>query len=160
VVTSSDSSINCGSTCQASYKNLARLSFTPAPDAGSVFAGWTGACTGTGRCVVPPTPHSTITLGAVFDKGSCTYALSPARKNISSKGGDITIGITGKQYSYCRTPEIVNSTGWATQTAMSFSNNKGSVTFSISPNSGSSARTGTVTIGGATLTINQLRNGR
>jgi acid phosphatase type 7 len=160
VITSSDSSINCGSTCQASYKKTGKLTFTPAPDAGSVFAGWTGACSGSGRCVVPLTLHSDITMGAVFDKASCAYSLSPGTRNISSRGSDITIGITGKDYSYCRPPEIVNNTGWVTQTAMSFSNNRGSVTFSIPQNSGSSARTGTVTIGGATLTINQNRNGR
>ena len=160
VITSSDSSINCGSACRTSYKKPTRLTFTPAPDEGSVFAGWTGACSGTGRCVIPITPHSDITVGAGFDKGSCTYTLSPAARSISSKGGDITIGITGKDYSYCRSPEIVNNTGWATQTAMSFSNNRGSVTFNIPQNSDSSARTGTVTIGGATLTITQKRSGK
>ena len=87
VITSSDSSINCGSTCQTSYKEPTRLTFTPAPDAGSVFVGWTGACRGTGKCAIHITSHSDITVGAGFDKGSCTYKLSPATRSISLPGG-------------------------------------------------------------------------
>jgi hypothetical protein len=36
----------------ASYPQGSGVSLSPQPDSGSVFAGWTGACTGTGACSV------------------------------------------------------------------------------------------------------------
>jgi len=154
-VTSSDSSINCGSTCRASYRKASKLSLAPAPSTGSVFAGWTGACSGSGKCSLTVNPRTEVTVGAIFEKGSCTYSLSPNKKSVSYKGGDITIGITAKNYTYCRTPEIVNNTGFVTQTAITFSDNKGSVRFHIPEYDNGSGRTGTLTIGGTTLTVTQ-----
>jgi hypothetical protein len=51
-VTSSPAGINCGATCSSNYNSGTAATLTPAPAAGSVFAGWSGACTGTGSCVV------------------------------------------------------------------------------------------------------------
>lgn len=52
VVTSNPPGIDCGSACVASYPQDSGVSLSPQPDPGSVFAGWTGACTGTGTCSV------------------------------------------------------------------------------------------------------------
>jgi hypothetical protein len=154
-VTSSDSSINCGSTCRATYRRTPKLTFTVTPDAGSVFNGWTGACSGNGKCVVNVRPRAETTVGAIFVKDSCTYTISPRRRTVPSQGSDLTIGITAKGYAYCRAPEIVNNTDWVTQDAAVFSNNRGSVRLSIPLNQSPTARTGTLTIGGATLTLTQ-----
>ena len=51
-VTSSPAGIDCGSTCSASYTSGTSVALTAAPDSGSVFAGWSGACSGTGTCTV------------------------------------------------------------------------------------------------------------
>jgi hypothetical protein len=51
-VTSSPSGINCGSTCSAFYSEGTTVTLTPTADAGSSFAGWSGACSGTGACTV------------------------------------------------------------------------------------------------------------
>jgi hypothetical protein len=52
VVTSVPSGINCGSTCTAEFGfgTVVNLSANAAP--GSAFAGWTGACSGVGACVI------------------------------------------------------------------------------------------------------------
>jgi beta-glucanase (GH16 family) len=49
-VTSSPAGISCGSTCSASYASGTAVTLTAAAASGSTFAGWSGACTGTGTC--------------------------------------------------------------------------------------------------------------
>ena len=53
IVTSADGTINCGSTCtHPGYAENTLVTLTAAPSAGSTFTGWSGACGGTGSCVV------------------------------------------------------------------------------------------------------------
>lgn len=51
-VTSADGGIACGATCSAAYVNTSVITLTAAPNAGAVFSGWLGACTGLGTCLV------------------------------------------------------------------------------------------------------------
>ena len=52
VVTSSPAGISCGVACLANFANNTMVNLTAAPQSGSTFVGWSGACTGTGSCVV------------------------------------------------------------------------------------------------------------
>ncbi|MBL8260204.1 MAG: hypothetical protein JNM60_10385, partial [Candidatus Competibacteraceae bacterium] len=60
-VTSSPAGINCGSDCGESYAGATSVTLNAAPAAGSSFAGWSGACTGTGACVVSMTAAKSVT---------------------------------------------------------------------------------------------------
>src|SRR5262249_51797083 len=51
-VTSSPGSINCGSECSGSFNSGVQVTLTATAASGSTFAGWSGACAGTGSCVV------------------------------------------------------------------------------------------------------------
>ena len=51
-VTSSPAGINCGSTCTATYTDGTIVTLTATPDTSSSFAGWSGACSGTGSCTI------------------------------------------------------------------------------------------------------------
>jgi hypothetical protein len=51
-VASAPAGIDCGSTCSANFTQGGSVTLTATAAAGSAFAGWTGACTGTGTCVV------------------------------------------------------------------------------------------------------------
>ena len=51
-VASSPAGINCGSTCTASYAAGTQVTLYAQPASGSSFAGWSGACFGTGSCTV------------------------------------------------------------------------------------------------------------
>jgi outer membrane protein assembly factor BamB len=51
-VRSLDHELDCGTRCTATVNDALHLTATPAP--GSIFAGWAGACVGTGPCVVTP----------------------------------------------------------------------------------------------------------
>ncbi len=52
IVSSMPAGIQCGGTCTASFTSRTSVSLTPMPVAGSLFAGWGGACSGTGACAV------------------------------------------------------------------------------------------------------------
>jgi hypothetical protein len=46
-VSSADRIISCGSKCSASYNENTPVTLTASPSSGSVFTGWSGACSGT-----------------------------------------------------------------------------------------------------------------
>ncbi|HUP96559.1 MAG TPA: choice-of-anchor D domain-containing protein [Usitatibacter sp.] len=65
VVSSAPAGIDCGATCSADFANgaLVTLAATAAPD--SVFAGWSGACSGMAACTV--TMDAAKTVAATFN---------------------------------------------------------------------------------------------
>ena len=60
-VTSVPTGINCGTDCTEPYANNTVVNLTPTPVAGSTFAGWSGACTGTGACAVTMNAAKAVT---------------------------------------------------------------------------------------------------
>lgn len=60
-VTSSPAGINCGATCLVGFANGTSVTLTATPATGSVFGGWSGACSGTGSCVVSMSTNKTVT---------------------------------------------------------------------------------------------------
>ena len=47
--------VSCSSgTCSGTFPQGSSVTLSAAPNSGSTFAGWGGACTGTGSCVVAP----------------------------------------------------------------------------------------------------------
>ena len=156
MITSSPAGIDCGSTCSVSLKKNTRVTLTPTPEVGSVFTGWTGGCKGKGTCSV--TMSEDITIGAIFDFGSCAYTISSKGKTLTHKGGTATIAIAATGYPYCPAPEIVNTTGWITYTATAFTRNRGSMKLFIPAWDSSVDRAnepGTVAIGGNAFTLTQ-----
>ncbi len=77
-VSSSPTGINCGASCTANYANGTSVTLTAAPATGSIFAGWSGACSGaSSTCTVSMTAARAVT--ATFN--AVSYALTV------SKGG-------------------------------------------------------------------------
>jgi hypothetical protein len=60
-VTSSPAGINCGATCSAAFASGSTVNLTATAAAGSTFAGWSGACTGTGNCSVTMSEARSVT---------------------------------------------------------------------------------------------------
>ena len=87
-VTSNPTGINCGSTCSASYASGTSVTLTAAAAAGSTFAGWSGACTGTGTCTVSMTQARTVTASFTTN-----YALTVSKSGTG--GGTVTSSPAG-----------------------------------------------------------------
>ena len=60
-VTSSPADITCGADCSEVYSSGTNVTLTATPQVGSSFAGWSGACTGTGSCMIPMTSAKSVT---------------------------------------------------------------------------------------------------
>ncbi len=85
-VTSSPAGIDCRATCTGQFPHGSTVNLTAAPDPGSVFAGWSGDCTGTSSCSL--TQNATVTA---------TFNIAPPPPAASESGGGCTIapGETG-----------------------------------------------------------------
>ena len=85
-VTSSPAGVTCGSTCSHDFDYGTVVHLTPAPATGSSFAGWSGACSGTGSCDVSMTQASAVTA---------TFSLIPETLTVSKAGsGSGTVAST------------------------------------------------------------------
>ena len=67
-VTSDPPGIDCGVTCSGSATASTVVTLVPTPETGSTFAGWSGACSGTGSCTISMSNNRSIT--AKFDGSS------------------------------------------------------------------------------------------
>ncbi len=82
--TVSGSGINCGSVCSNTFAPGTAVTLTAKPASGSTFAGWSGACSGTGTCTV--TMNSSASVTATFNSTALTYSITATAKG----GGTIT----------------------------------------------------------------------
>jgi hypothetical protein len=64
-VAASVNGVDCGTACGTSFDSAAVVTLTATPGTGSVFAGWSGACSGTGACQVTMSQAWTVT--AIFN---------------------------------------------------------------------------------------------
>lgn len=71
-ITSSPAGINCPGSCTANFNAGTNVKLTETPATNYIFAGWTGACSGTAGCSVDMSGAQTV--GANFSVGS--YPLS------------------------------------------------------------------------------------
>jgi uncharacterized delta-60 repeat protein len=108
-VTSKPAGIDCGSTCSSAYAYGATVTLTAVPAAGSVFAGWSGACSGTGACAVTLNADTSVT--ATFDLATNILTIAKAGKGhgtITSSPTGIRCGsICSRAYAYGATVTIV-----------------------------------------------------
>ena len=68
-VTSDPSGIDCGGSCSAPYDSGTEVSLTAEPYDGSVFTGWSGACSGTGTCTVTMDDARSVTAAFAATDG-------------------------------------------------------------------------------------------
>ena len=60
-VTSTPSGLSCPGTCTSTFGSGSIVTLNASPNPGTIFTGWSGACTGTGPCVVTLNGNTTVT---------------------------------------------------------------------------------------------------
>ena len=82
-VTSSPVGINCGTDCSEGYASGTSVTLTAVPAAGSMFSAWSGACSGSGSCVVSMTQARSVTASFTTTGGS-TFTLTVTKAGTGS----------------------------------------------------------------------------
>jgi hypothetical protein len=180
-VASSPSGISCGTMCSASFDSGTVVNLTATPDSGSTFAGWSGACTGTGACSV--TMDAAKSVGATFTANAGPFTLTVSKSGtgtVTSTPSGIACGTTcsasfasGTVVSLAATPDSGSTfAGWggacsgtgacsvtmnSAQSVSATFNSTSTValsSLSVNPTSvvGGNSSTGTVTLTGAATT--------
>ncbi len=108
--------------------------------------------TGTYLVEVNAAAVGNYTLAINVPSATCTYQLSPTSQSFPSTGGNGTINVTTQQG--CNW-SVTNSNSWVTITGGSSGSGNGTVSYAVAANQSASARSGTLTIGGQTFTVNQ-----
>ena len=115
-VTSTDGFISCPGTCSHSYPPNTQVTLNATPSGGWTFSGWSGACSGTGPCVVTMT--QSLSVGATFTQNPI-YTLTVTTSGngtVTSTDGYITCPGTCSQSYLSNTQVTLNATpaaGWA-----------------------------------------------
>jgi len=94
-ITSMPAGITCGGTCSGSFAYGTPITLTAAPSQSSVFAGWSGACSGT-------TPTCELTAGgtqgvaiATFNSTTPSFSLAVAPTTVAvAQGGNSSATVT------------------------------------------------------------------
>jgi len=78
-VTSSPAGINCPSNqCFSNFNTTQSATLTATPNAGSVFTGWSGACSGTSTCLLPASSSDQAVTANFKYTSSVTVTCSPS----------------------------------------------------------------------------------
>lgn len=94
----------------------------------------------------------TFTVNQAAAAQTCTVSINPTSQSVPA-AGTTGLSVTVTAPSGCSRPATSNAT-WITVTAGATGSGNGTVTLNVAANTGA-ARTGTVTIGGQTFTVNQ-----
>jgi Divergent InlB B-repeat domain len=103
-VSSAPGGINCGTTCAFNFPAGTPVTLTPTANAGASFAGWDGACSGSGACTVTMNslagvsasfgPSQTLTVNET-GSGSGVVTSSPAGINCSATSNQCSAPFAG-----------------------------------------------------------------
>ncbi len=138
-VTSSPAGISCGGDCSEVYPEGTVVTLTAIPDSNSSFAGWSGACAGSGTCTV--TMDAARNVSPLFVAQGYTVTATAGSGGSISPSGAISVNYGGSQ-SFTITPDanytissvIVDGENAGAVTSYSFTNVTGNhsinVTFS------------------------------
>jgi hypothetical protein len=88
-VTSTPAGIDCGLDCSQDYGYNTEVTLSAAAATGSTFTGWSGACTGTGSCIVTMDTAKSVTAEFTLN----TYTLDVSKTGTGS--GTVTSDLAG-----------------------------------------------------------------
>ena len=148
--------LTCENTvCSGVYTTGTAVVITATPGAGGAFISWSGCTSVDGlTCTVAMTAKKAVT--ARFYSVSCKYSLSSSTVSFSSAGGSSTVTVTATGGMNCVFPTVSPSDpSWIGAALPSFQDNRGSLKVTATKNPAITPRSGTVTVGGTVLTVNE-----
>lgn len=85
-IISSPAGINCPGSCGSNFNSGTTVTLTENPAAGSTFAGWSGACSGTGACSISMTASESVSANFQSQANTTTTTLtvSSTQANLGS----------------------------------------------------------------------------
>ena len=104
-VSSAPAGVSCGATCTAPFAAGTTVTLSASPAPGSVFAGWGGACSGTGACTVSMTRAQSVVatfsaplvpLSAAADSADLSWS-SGGSAPFTAQGGVVNYGASALQ---------------------------------------------------------------
>ncbi|HST32137.1 MAG TPA: hypothetical protein VLJ80_01330 [Solirubrobacteraceae bacterium] len=101
-VTSMPAGIDCGSTCTAAFQEESTVTLTPEAAAGSSFAGWSGACSGTGAC--------TVTIGEAQSSVGAEFVLTTPDGGGTDEPGGGGVPVPGTRDAGTTTTQTTSTT--------------------------------------------------
>lgn len=94
-VSSSPAGIACPGTCSNDFAATTSVTLSAAAASGSMFAGWSGACSGTGACIVSMTSPKSVTATFAPTTGTLNVMRTGAGSGtVSSSPAGISCGVT------------------------------------------------------------------
>lgn len=97
-VTSDLGGIDCGLVCSTTFTNETSVTLTAVESSGSIFTGWSGACTGTGGCTVLVNGTTSVTANFAVNATPCdspitgtAFYTGHSGRVIASQGGNCTV---------------------------------------------------------------------
>ena len=131
-VTSNTPGINCGSACEAPFASGTSVTLTAAVQAGTAFAGWSGACTGTATtCAVSMSQVRSVT--ATFNPTQQALTVT-ANRGTTTASGSVSASPTAAGLP-CSTPTTAGTASRSCTANFAFNAN---VTLTATPAAGSS----------------------
>jgi len=107
----------------------------------------TGSCSRTGTIAI-----ADQTFTVTQSEGTCNYSISPTTQSFSTLGGTGHVSVTTES---CCSWTVTSNASWVTITSGGTGTGNGTVNYSVSANTSASQRTGTMTIAGQKITVNQ-----
>jgi hypothetical protein len=155
-VTSLPPGIDCGSDCSEAFLPGTEVTLMGVAEPGSTFEGWSGACTGTGICIIILNTDTEITASFITPSSQCTYSLSPKTYTFGVKGGTLGIAVTASANA-CPQPSVDSAENWIHTELTGWNGKRGTVRVVVDPSYSSVKRLSTVGIGNATFTAIQKK---
>ncbi len=147
-----------GNTGECAANAGTSITLSGAGIGGSMWNGWSCgvgsavSCTGTGNCSFSLNAESRVT-GVFYNNQSCAYSISPSANTYSfaATTGSINVIPSSINCSWSAT----SLADWITITSGATGVGNGTVSFSVSQNSGTSTRAGTIVVGDQSFTVTQ-----
>lgn len=97
--------------------------------------------------------QATLTVSQLGTSASCTFSLGYTTQPVPANGGTYFVGLFASNESCARTAQ--SNASFITNVFPASGNGTANISYTVAPNTSTSPRSGTLTIAGQTLTVNQ-----